>query len=354
MAASLASQRIARQGLGRPAATATDAAFLTCGIQAQDTPAGRLGVRVRTRGLSDAAVRQAVDVERCLVKSSLMRATVHLVAAEDVKWLTALLGPGTARKVDKRWRDLGLSADLLRRTCAALPAVLATGPLTRREIVSGLAEHGVVVPGADQAPAHVLLHATTEGLVCRGPDRGRDATYALLDDWVPAAPDGPRGDDALAEIARRYFRAYSPATAADFTTWSGLPSGRAVELIRDELTPTDVAGRPGFRLGDVEPAAGLRLLPAWDNYLLGYRDRDAIIDAALRPLVYVGGVIKPVVLLDGRVVGRWSVQRRRAAATVAVSLFSMLPKKATAALHAEIADVGRFLGLPATPVISAA
>ena len=96
-----------------------------------------------------------------------------------------------------------------------------------------------------------------------------------MDDWVPDAPAGPSGDDALAELARRYFTAYSPATAADFATWSGLAGRRAVELIRDELTPVDIDGAPGFRLGEVEPQRGVRLLPAFDNYLVGYRDRRA-------------------------------------------------------------------------------
>ena len=96
----------------------------------------------------------------------------------------------------------------------------------------------------------------------------------MLDDWLPGSPAGPSGDDALAELARRYFAAFSPATSADFGTWSGLPHGWAVELIRDELTPCDVDGRPGFRAGTVEAVRGVRLLPAFDNYVIGYRHRD--------------------------------------------------------------------------------
>ena len=105
---------------------------------------------------------------------------------------------------------------------------------------------------------------------------------------APGLDDGPSGDDALAELARRYFAAFSPATAADFACWSGLPHSRAIELIRSELSPVDVDGRPGYRLGTVEPVRGVRLLPAFDNYLLCYADRAAILPVAAQPLVYQG------------------------------------------------------------------
>jgi hypothetical protein len=345
---SLLAERIARNGLvGRPATSPAEAAALVCGLQAQDPQAGRLGVRPRSVGVTDADVWHALDVTRTVVKSSLMRGTIHLVAAGDLRWLTALIGPGIARKFQKRWRDLGLTPDVLARTAAALPRVLADGPRSRGEVVRGLAELGIAIDEADQAPIHMLLHAVTEGLVCRGPDRGRDATFVLLDEWLPDSPAGPRGDDALAEIARRYFRAFSPATAADFAMWSGLPGTRAIGLIRDELKPVDVDGRPGFALGEAEPLAGLRLLPAFDNYLVGYRNRDLIIDSAQLSRVYVGGVIKPTVLLDGRVIGIWRLIRGRDAATVEVAPFGDLTRKAKSAIETEVADIGRYLDLPA-------
>ena len=352
MAAALARERIARHGFAdRPCASAADAARLTTGLQAQDPAAGRLGVRARNSTLTDADVRRATDVERTVVKTSLMRATIHLVSAQDVRWLTELVGPGIARSFAKRWRDLGLPPELLARTAAAMPEILADGPLTRAQVTTALARRGIVIDTRGQAPTHVMLHATTEALVCRGPDRGRDATYALLDQWAP--PGHPwRGDDALAELARRYFAAFGPATGADFTTWSGLPSTRAIALIRDELSPVDVGGRPGYRLGESSPQSGLRLLPAFDNYLVGYRDRSSIIDPAVVAQVYIGGIIRPSVLLDGRVVGTWRIGPGKATTTVDVTLFADLPRKARRALDAEVADIGRFLGTPTTPAVT--
>ena len=205
------------------------------------------------------------------------------------------------------------------------------------------------MPATGQAPAHLLVHLATIGLTCHATgDR-----FALLDDWLPTAAAGPRGDEALAELARRWFRAYSPATGADFTTWSGLPATRAIELIRDELTPVDLGGRKGFRLGPtVEAGAAVRLLGAFDNYLIGYRERAAMIAADRRAEVYVGGIIRPTVLYDGRVIGRWWLNRagsRAAAHPLVVRLFEPAPPGVEKGIEAEVTDIGRFLGRSVAP-----
>lgn len=341
----LLGERIARHGLvDRSSGSVAEAAALTCAIQAQDPQASRLGIRARAAGLTEADVLRAIAGDRTVARTWLMRGTIHLVDTADLRWLVALVGPAIARKYRTRWRQIGLTDDLLDRIVDTLPELLAGGPLTRHEIRAGLAERGIALDSPDpQAHTHAVVHASTVGLVCRGPDRGRDATFTLLDDWVPTAPSGPRGDDALAEIARRYFAAFSPATPADFTTWSGLASSRAVELIRDELTPTEIDGRPGFRLGEVAPARGVRLLPAFDNYLIGYQDREAILDAGLRGRVCAGGMIRPAVLLDGRVVGSWSLVKASVPARITMRPFEWLTRAAMRALDAEAADIARFL-----------
>lgn len=340
----LLGERLARHGFAdRPCRSVAEAAARTTAVQAQDTYASRLGVRARTTGVTEADVLRAVADDRTVVRTWLMRGTIHLVDTADLRWLVRLFGPAVARKFRSRWRQLGLTDDVLAKTTDAIIDILADGPLTRREIRGGLAERGIVLDSPDpQVYSHALVHASCIGLVCRGPDRGRDSTFVLLDDWVPEAPAGPSGDDALAEIARRYFAAYSPATAADFTTWSGLPSGRPVELIRDELRPVDVGGRPGFRLGEVAPVRGLRLLPAFDNYLVGYRDRSAIVEPALHARVFQGGLIRPVVLLDGRAIGTWALDRAKGRA--AVDLFAPVNADVRRRVQAEVHDVGRFLG----------
>ncbi|MGH8861164.1 MAG: winged helix DNA-binding domain-containing protein [Jatrophihabitantaceae bacterium] len=329
---------MARHGFAdRPCRTVADAAARTIAIQAQDLFQARLGVRARSTGLTDAAVLDAL-AGRTVARTWLMRNTIHLVAADDLRWLAALLGPMIRRRFAKRWPELGLTPDVLARAEAIAPDLLAGGPLTRHELAAALNERGIPVATTGQTPVHVLVHLGAIGLTCH---TDGDA-FALLDDWLPDAADGPRGDEALAELARRYFRAFSPATGADFTAWSGLGSSRAIDLIRDELTPLDVGGKRGFRHGPAEEGAGMRLLSGFDNYLIGYRDRAALIPADRYDEVYVGGIIRPTVIHDGRVIGRWRIERRSGA--VEVSPFRRLTPAVRDAIDAEIADVGRFLG----------
>lgn len=348
-ASAVLAERIARHGfIDRPAKSVADAARMTSGLQAQDPLASRLGVRSRSDHLREDNVLRAIEVDRTVVRTWLMRATIHLVAAEDLRWMTRLIGPSIVRKFAKRWVDLGLTPDVLASAVGHLPEILAGDPLTRREVVTLLGQAGVVVGPDPQASTHLLLHASAIGLTCRGPERGRDSTFTLVERWLERAAAGPSGDDALAELARRYFRAFSPATPADFTAWSGLPSARAIRLISDVLTPTDVDGRAAYTLGEVPPQRGLRMLSAFDNYLVGYRDRSLLIAPEHRAHVYLGGMIRPTVLLDGHVVGTWRLSRRRAGADIEVTPFSEMPAKAQACVDAEIEDIARFLGVPAS------
>ena len=337
-------ERMTRHGLaGRPGDSPAAAAARTTAVQAQDNLASRLGVRARAGGLTDADVQHAIETDRTVARTWLMRGTIHLVDAADLRWLLRLTGPSVQRKYRTRWRQLGLTEDVLDRVLALLPEILADGPRTRPEIRTALAERGLRLDHPDpQVHSHAIVFASTAGLVCRGPDRGRNSTFVLLDDWLPDAPPGPSGDDALAELARRYFAAFSPATATDFAVWSGLAAGRAVGLIRDELTPVEVDGRAGFRLGVTPAERGLRLLPAWDNYLVGYRDRSAIVAPELQPRVYQGGWIRPTVVLDGRVVGTWT--QDNGAGRVTVDAFEPLTRTARNQVDREVADLGRFLG----------
>lgn len=333
---------MARQGLaGATAATVDGAARAAAALQAQDLGASRLAVRARTHGLHVADVDRATDEPPAVVRTWLMRGTLHLVAAEDVRWLVALFGPGNARRQRRRRLSLGLDDELCRRAADTLPGVLAGGPMTRAEIVRalGLDLHG-------QAPAHLVAYAAAYGVICRGPERGTEPTYVLLDTWAPPAP---AVDEPEAELARRYFAAYAPASADDFVAWSGLPAARArraVHAVAAELTAVTVEGQPAWLSpGDPAPAGTWRLLGAFDAYLLGYRDRRLALDPRFAARINSGGGwVHPAVVRDGRVVGTW--QRR--AGTIAVELFEPggLPGRGpSGALEAEARDIGRFLGM---------
>jgi len=324
-------------------------------LQAQDPRALRLAIRARTTGVDARAVQRVLAEPGRLVVTWLMRGTLHAVPAGDLPWLLALLRPARSSGRTRRLA-LGLDDHVLDTALPIAVELLAAGPLTRSELADQLRAAGVPL-GPGQAPAHLLSVAAREGLVCRGPDRDGEPTYVRLSDWLPGAePVEPiERDDALARLARRYLAGHGPAGAADLAAWSGLPlqdarTGLGALAAAREVENVRIGGAPAYRLpGEPSPEdRTVRLVPAFDEYLLGYRGRALALDAAYaRRIQAGGGIVHPAVLLGGRIIGTWRQRRADGRLIVAVEPFRRLPRGTRAALAAEAADVGRFLGVPA-------
>ena len=186
-------ERMTRQGLAaRSAADPAAVAAAAVGLQAQDVGAARLGVRARSTAVDEAAVVNAIQHERSVVRTWLMRSTVHLVAAADLRWMAALYGPVMERNHRTRWRNLGITEPMIETALAHARELLDGRGLTRHELAAELAARGLELGQDGQVPTHVLAALTARGLTCRGADRGRDATFVLIDDWVgPAPAPGP-------------------------------------------------------------------------------------------------------------------------------------------------------------------
>jgi hypothetical protein len=289
-----------------------------------------------------------------------MRGTLHMVAAEDARWLVALLGPGFAAANRRRRLELGLDDDTCERGLRAIGKVLgAHGPLPRGELVARLAGEGVAVDPRGQAPAHLVGYAAMRGLLCRGPDLdGDEPSYVLLDDWVDGRHPALDPEAALAELTRRYLGAHGPATPADLAAWAGIAAGRArrgFELVAGELAEVEAVGAPAWTLGGSRPPRpgrgrpSVRLLYRFDDYLLGWRGRDLVLSPRFARRIHAGGGwIHPAVLVDGRVQGTWRLAARSGGrVTVDVEPFEPLDG-ALPGLEAEAADLGRFLGATAT------
>ena len=355
---------------GNPGRAVAGIAAHLGGLQAQAAPPARLAVRPRAAGLTAADVDRAC-ADRDVTRTWAMRGTLHLVATADVRWMTSLFGPVSARKDRRRRLQLGLGDELCERALTALASILATSPpLTRAELIEQLAVAGIEIDPRTQQPPHLLGYAAARGLICRGPDRpGDEPTYALLDDWAPDAPALSR-DDALAELARRYLGGYGPAGRPDFGTWSGLPAAdtrRAWALIAAETIPVTAAGTELSALAGAPPSSAPltgapltgatptgatlapRLLGHFDPLLMGYQDRALILDPAhARSIQAGGGFIQPTVLAGGRVAGTWRLNRGPGRARLVVEPFTALAAATRDALAAEATDVGRYLGTDVT------
>lgn len=299
-------------------------------LQGQDVRANRLAVRVRTSGLTQQDVDDAVGRGQ-VVRTWAMRGTLHMLAAADLRWVLRQVGPYFRDRQGPRRRQLGLDDVTCERATAQLESVL-TEPLTRAEIKERLD-----LPLDGQAAPYLLGFAALEGVICRGPERGNEPTYVLIGDWVPDGVD----DD----LALRYLRGYGPASARDFAAWSGLPltvARGAIDNVRDLLEPV---GRECFVLkGTVlREAAEVRLLGHFDAFLLGYRER-SIPAGYTRKVQSGGGFVMPCVSVGGRVLGVWTRQSTQEGLTIAVTPFTTISARLTRELSTEVADLGRFLG----------
>jgi hypothetical protein len=327
------------------------------GLQAQLWSATALGMRARSAGLEAAKVMRALDSDRSIVRTWLMRGTLHVVAANDVRWLLHLLGPVFARARGARHAQLRLDDDLKARGVAAIRKILTkSGPLSRYELVDQLRTRQVALDPKTQAPIHLIGLAALEGVLCLGPDRDDgESTYVLLDDWV-AQDRLPSREAALSELARRYVTACGPATVEDLSTWSGLPIDDARSAINGasaSLVQVRLRGQPGVLLkerlmfGGKPHKTDIRLLPAFDTYLLAYRRRDLAVPQPLqRRLQRGGGWLHPAVVVNGRAVAAWSLRRSGSrGGQVTVEHFGPIGPTVCAGIETEVDDIGRFLDL---------
>jgi hypothetical protein len=332
-----------------------------CGIQAQDASAASLAVRARSVELVAADVEQARVQDRTIIRTWGPRGTLHLLASDDINWILPLLGPVFVAGDRQRREELGLYEDVCALGMHIIRNVLTNhGSLTRSELFEHLANKGIHLEG--QARPHLLGRAALEGLICLGPDRGTDPTYVLLNDWIGNERRGHplSEDEAYLELTHRYLSAYGIATPEDQAAWSGLPLSkiRAAWLrMADQFMEIEFDDSAAWMLKtcaawlDELPVNTpiVRLLPRFDIYLLGYRKRDLAVQSHYAKRINAGGgIIHPTVLVDGRVVGLWKSKREKNHMSVVVEPFDELASELYEGLEAEVTDLARFLGMPAT------
>ncbi|HEX8149399.1 MAG TPA: winged helix DNA-binding domain-containing protein [Pyrinomonadaceae bacterium] len=321
-------------------------------VQAQDYLGSLWALGLRLRGSGEASVERAV-ADRSIVRTWPLRGTLHFAAAEDVRWMLGLSGARTVARAAGRYRQLGLDEATFAKSRRVLVRALEGGrQLTRPELAAALERGGVATEG--QRLIHLLNRSALEGLTCYAARRGRQFTFALLDEWAPSSKRLSR-EEALAELAGRYFRSHGPATLQDFVWWSGLTAadaraglGAAGGRLRQEVFDGQT-----YWLSSTTPAAGggrhaAHLLPAFDEYAVAYKDREAILHPshARRPDAATA-VLGPTVILDGRAVGTWKRTLKRDTVSIETSLWTTLRKSERDALGAAAQRYGEFVGLPA-------
>ncbi len=333
-----------------------DAVHALVGVNAQLPSAMALALRARVADLTLDQVEASRAEARAVVRTWCMRGTLHLLRSDELEWLLSAVPAAT---LAGGWRWLEKRAGLERRRAArvaeaAVQVLRPGGPLTRPALMAALARQF----GAEVKPAAAGLVwlLGMQGRAAFGPDQGSDPTYVALEDWLGCPPrlQPPAGH---AELARRYLRGYGPADPRDMAAWWGLPvtqARAAWRQIQDELVELEAEGLPLWRLSG-QPAAparrsrkpSVRLVPAFDTYLLGYAARDFVVAREDQPRVFHGGQVVPVVLVDGGAAGTWRHERQGRQIRITAQPFSTFTPVVRDLVAAEADDIGRFFGLQA-------
>ena len=352
----LARARAARQLLHRPVSVKHPAAIARAigGAQAQDVYAGPLTFRSRSRKLTAADVKRARTEERSLLRTWVMRMTIHMIPTDDAGWWLPLFEPWIERWQRKRLVELGMPARDAGKALKVVGRALGDeGPMTRTEARERVKAAGI--PLSSQTGMHIAGLAVTSGMACLGPDRGKTTCLVRREDWLGKQPQFDRSR-ALAELARVYLGAFAPATDRDFAYWSGLPlrDVRAgLEAISTEIEEVRVGEEtmlmPRGRRPRLPATGQVRLCGNFDTYLLGWVDRRFSVDDehALHVKEGGGGWIRPVVLEDGIVVGGWRSSRKDGRLEISLNLPKRDRERLAGKIDREVADIERFEGMEA-------
>lgn len=344
--------RLAHQRLsGAPVATPEEAVRWLTAVQAQDFAGAKWALALRTREASNLAIDTAFDQGRIL-RTHLLRPTWHLVAPADIKWLLALTAPRVHAFNAYQYRAASITAAELSRSRKVFESELRDGRFrTRRELADALARRRILAAG--HRLSYFMMHAELEALICSGPRRGNQFTYALLDERAPAARTIASIDEALGELASRYMQSHGPATLRDFAWWSGLTRQqvtRGVQIAGSALQSLD-AGNGTLWMSSLEPtrqpkAPTALLLPNYDEYFIAYKDRTAFAGNGPRDALSTRDTdpFSHVLAIDGRFAGTWQRALVKKRLNVDVKPVKALTPRALKALRREAARLGAFIG----------
>ena len=351
----IAQRRLAAQRLtGAPFADATEVVRAQGAVQAQDYGGAKWALALRCPDATDSVVEQAITDGR-IVRTHVLRPTWHFVDPSDIRWLLRLTAQRVIARMAPYSRQLELDADTFRRSNAAVTRALRDGrQVTRKELGDVLKRERI----RTETPrlAHLLMRAELDGIVCSGARQGKEFTYALLEECVAPARSLD-GDEALLELTRRYFSTRGPATPRDFAWWSGLTTAdakRGVQMAGSELHHEEIDGTSYWFTESAAPSANLspiaHLLPNYDEYFIGYRDRSAIGQRVkASKSANTSALTAHVLEVDGQIVGGWKRTVKRTAAVIDLYPIVRLSASERDAVLVAAARHGEFLGLPVEP-----
>jgi len=320
-------------------------------VQAQDYSGAKWALGLRLKDSNDSSLDQAF-ANGSILRTHLLRPTWHFVTPEDIRWLIMLTGPRVQAGNTFMYRKTEMDKALIHKSYRVLEKSLRGNQyLTRNELGSAFEKVGIQAEGPRLG--YFMMSAELDGLICSGPRKGKQFTYALLEERVPKVQTMKR-DEALAELVKRYFTTRGPATLQDFTWWSGLTMTDAkngIEMVKSEFINETVDGQT-YWFKDVKLPAKSKspvayLLPNYDEYFIGFKDRSAIGKVAKQAGIKSDdpALIAHIIILDGQVVGGWRRILNKDKVAIEASLITKLKKTEEQAIRNAAERLGKFLEL---------
>lgn len=342
-------QRLANQGIAKPrGADASEVVSALCAMQAQDYAGGLWAIGLRLPGSTLDDVQRAF-AEHSVIRTWPLRGTLHFVAADDVRWMMSLLAPRVISSSSARQAARGLDAATFSKVEKLLVRALEGGKSLTRDAARVLLERAKIRTDNNRL-YHCLWRLAMEQVLCCGAPEGKEQTFVLLDEHVPGAkPLQPEA--ALAKLAVRYFAGHGPATQHDLMRWAGLSGAeakRGIAAAGKKLAQERAADETYYVAADHPPpsaASTTFLLPAFDEYILGYKDRSAIADDQhAKQITPGGGVFRATIIHDGQVIGTWKASATKSQMRISPKTFAPLSAATARTLTRAAKRYGQFLG----------
>jgi hypothetical protein len=341
--------RLKNQHLSHQSSTGIGEIIRSLGaVQAQDYAGAKWSLAARTKGISEQDIDRSFDAGEIL-RTHVLRPTWHFILPDDIRWMLALTEPRITAFSAKYFRDVGLDNATCKKTNRIIVKALEIeGFMTKKQIGDALQK--ARIDTSDLRLTYIIIRAELDQLICSGPRRGKQFTYALMEHRAPVAPMLKK-EEALSELAARYFKSRGPATAKDFGWWSGLSaadSRRAIDILHSDLLHVELNREKYYFMEACEDSGssaktGVHLLPSWDEYTVAYKDRSLVIDPQFESQSR-HGIFSPIVVIDGKIKGTWRRELKTNAVDVEIRYFASLNKtlqdkvSSTAGLYAKFLD----------------
>jgi hypothetical protein len=327
-------------------------------MQAQDYPMAKWAVGIRLPKSKDKTIEDALDKGE-IIRTHVLRPTWHFVSAEDVYWMIELTSPHIKSSLKSSDRKLGLTETMYSKSNRIIEKALAPDRhVTREELIRNLTR--AKIPTNNNRAWRFFLRAELDGIICSGATRptksfgrgrGKKQTYALLEKRVPRKKTFGR-EESLSQLARKYFTSHAPATVHDFAWWSGLSmtdARDALEMIQSDFVSEKINSGtywlPNSFSFNKSHGSSVYLLPAYDEFIIGYRDRSAALNPVYqKKSVSENGLFRPVIVINGQVSGLWKKTVSKNSIVVETHFFRPHSKKEKQSINNAVAAFGDFIG----------